>query len=103
MTGLDELRLRLGIPSPDRSKDALLSLLIGNAVAWAKDFCRMDDGEAEAITDIIVAMAAHDYAILGAEGVGTRSLSGITESYRPDYPEHIMARLRAHRRMGVPS
>lgn len=102
--GLSELKLRLGIPSRDREKDELLALLLGRAEAWARDFCHLGDAdEAEFLSDITVEMAAHDYCLLGAEGIGTRSLSGLSESYRPDYPEHIMARLRAHRRMGVPS
>ena len=103
MPGLGELKLRLGISANDRQKDELLVLLLGRAGAWAREYCRLAAGEDEALAPTVVEMAAHDYALLGAEGVGSRSLSGLAESYLPDYPEHIMAALRAHRRIGVPS
>ena len=103
MPGLAELKLRLGISANDRQKDDLLVLLLGRAGAWARDYCRLAEGEDEAIAATVVEMAAHDYGVLGAEGVERRTLSGLTETYQPDYPEHIMAALRAHRRIGVPS
>ncbi len=103
MTGLGELKLRLGIPSAEREKDELLCLLLRRAEAWARDFLRCGDTLPGICPDIIVEMAAHDYALLGAEGIKARSLSGLSESFAPGYPEHIMARLRAHRRMAVPS
>ena len=103
MPGLSELKLRLGIPASDRQKDELLVLLLGRAGTWARGYCRLAEGEDGAIAGAVVEMAAHDYALLGAEGVGTRTLSGLSESYHPDYPEHIMAALRASRRIGVPS
>ena len=103
MPGLAELKLRLGISANDRQKDELLVLLLGRAGAWARDYCRLAEGEDGAIGATVVEMAAHDYGVLGAEGIGSRALSGLSESYLPDYPEHIMAALRAHRRIGVPS
>lgn len=103
MPGLSELKLRLGIAANDRQKDELLVLLHGRAGAWARDYCRLAEGGDEALAPIVVEMAAHDYALLGAEGVSRRDLSGLTESYLPDYPENIMAQLRTHRRIGVPS
>lgn len=103
MTGLDELKLRLQIAPAEHEKDALLSLLLRRAEAWAKDFLRCGDTSPEICADIIVDMAAHDFALLGAEGIKARSLSGLSESYDPGYPEHIMAYLRAHRRLAVPS
>ena len=103
MTGLDELKLRLGIAPDEHERDAILSQLLCRAEAWARDFMRCGDTPYEICADIIVDMSAHDYALLGAEGVRSRSLSGLSESYAPGYPEHIMARLRAHRRMAVPS
>lgn len=103
MPGLCDLKLRLGIPSNDRQKDEILVLLLGRAGAWAKEYCRLADGEESAVADAVVEMAAHDYALLGAEGVDSRTLSGLAERYAPDYPEHIMAQLRRRRRIGVPS
>lgn len=103
MKELDELKLRLSIPAKEHEKDAILSLLLRRAGAWARDFTRCGDDVTGPDSDIVVEMAAHDYALLGAEGVKGRSLSGLSESYAHDYPEHIMARLRAHRRMAVPS
>lgn len=103
MTKLDELKLRLEIAPAEHGKDALLIQLLTRAEAWAVDFLRCDDISGQLGTDIIVDMAAHDYALLGAEGIRTRSLSGLSESFVPDYPERIMARLRAHRRLAVPS
>ena len=103
MPGLVELKLRLGIPATDRQKDELLVLLLDRAEAWAKDFCRTDGEAGASLAGITVEMAAHDYGVLGAEGVERRTLSGIAESYRPDYPEHIMSALRRLRRIGVPS
>ena len=102
MPGLGELKLRLGISANDRQKDELLVLLLGRAGEWARNYCRLAEGEDDALSGAVVEMAAHDYGVLGAEGVERRTLSGLSESYLPDYPEHIMAALRAHRRAGVP-
>ena len=103
MPGLSELKLRLGINANDRQKDEILVLLLGRAGTWAREYCRLADGEDGALAPIIVEMAAHDYGVLGAEGVERRTLSGLSESYTPDYPEKIMSALRRFRRMGVPS
>ena len=99
MAALNELKLRLGVAASDRSKDALLTALLDRAEAWAKDFCRTESVPQA----LAVEMAAHDYGCLGAEGVASRSLSGLSESFRPDYPERIMSALRRLRRIGVPS
>ena len=99
MAALNELKLRLGVDSADRSKDAILTALLERAGEWAANFCRTEDVP-EAI---VVEMAAHDHALLGAEGVGSRSVSGLSESFEPDYPEHVMSALRRIRRIGVPS
>ena len=100
MPGLDKLKLRLGVGAHDRSKDALLISLLEAAGAWAKEYCRTDGAIPE---DIVVSMAAHDYGVLGAEGIERRGVSGLSESYLPDYPEQIMVQLRRFRRIGVPS
>lgn len=42
-----------------------------------------------------------DYGALGGEGISSRSLSGISEHYRPDYSEKIKAVLRRARKPGV--
>ena len=102
MAGLGDLKLRLGIAAADRTKDELLRALVGRAQAWARDFCRL--GESDALPDgVAVEMAAHDYAALGAEGVESRSISGLSEKYAPEYPERIMSSLRRVRKIGVPS
>lgn len=103
MTGLRELKLRLGIAVSDRQKDELLVLLLERAASYARGYCRLAEGEEGALSDAVVEMAAHDYALLGAEGVDHRTLSGLSESYAPQYPENIVAQLRRHRRIGVPS
>ena len=99
MTALDELRLRVGAAASDRANDALLFSLLDRAEAWAKDFCRTDGVP----RGIVVEMAAHDYALIGAEGVASRGASGLNETYLPDYPERVMSALRRLRRPGVPS
>ena len=65
----------------------------------------LDEGFRTALGDelecVAVEMAAQDYGALGGEGISSRSLSGISEHYRPDYSEKIKAVLRRARKPGV--
>ena len=101
MPALNELKLRLGVAPSDRSKDELLSLLIERAREYAKAFCRAE-GDGDIPDSLAVEMAAHDYGTLGAEGIESRSASGLSERFRPDYPERVVRELRRLRRIGVP-
>jgi len=101
VTQKDKLKLCLDIPMADKSKDALLGLLLDRAASYVLSYCRLTLMP-ETLLDVAVSMAAEDFGRMGSEGVSFRTASGATESYRGEYSPQIMSRLRAHRRLGGP-
>ena len=99
MTERDRLKLLCDIPSGESDKDSLLDMLLADARAYALSYCRRDIAD-EAMSRLIVQMAAEDYGRLGGEGVSYRTASGASESYRGDYSPKIVASLRRCRRLG---
>ena len=81
MRDISKLKALLDISAEDESRDELLSFLLDSAERYALSYCRLP--------------------ALGGEGISSRSLSGISEHYRPDYSEKIKAVLRRARKPGV--
>ena len=95
---LNRLKTRLGITGT--AEDAVLTELLNCAKAYIAGYCRLHDYD-ERLDHVCLMMAAEDYDRLNAEGVDRRNFSGVYESYRDGYSEHIMAELKAARRLAV--
>ena len=100
MRDISKLKALLDISAEDESRDELLSFLLDSAERYALSYCRLP-ALGDELECVAVEMAAQDYGALGGEGISSRSLSGISEHYRPDYSEKIKAGLRRARKPGV--
>ena len=96
---INDLKILLGIPLEDLSKDELLSLLLRYAENDAKRHCRIDD--IEPVKDIVVEMAVYRYNRLGSEGISSESYSGASYAYFDDYPTNIQKSLNAYKQRAV--
>lgn len=91
---LDKIKLLLGVTTED--KDALLNLLLDNAIEFANDYCRVDNFGNETI---LTRMVVEDYNRIGAEGTTSNSFNGVSESYSSDYSEQVYKNLNKHRKI----
>ena len=101
MTELDRLKVILEIPSDDKTKDPLLTLLLEQAKDYILSYCRTDIID-ERMRSALIAMAAEDFGRSGGEGLSYRTVSGASEGYMGEYSPRIMACLRRFRRIGGP-
>lgn len=89
---LDDLKLLLGLPLSDSSKDDLLELLIKQATNYARLVTTLTE-TTPALRVCILKMAVYDYNRLGTEGLNSESYSGTNYSYTDGYPADITALL----------
>ena len=109
MRDISKLKALLDISAEDESRDELLSFHqqpsgvifdFRQGIQIMLVLCSRGTAGDE-LECVAVEMAAQDYGALGGEGISSRSLSGISEHYRPDYSEKIKAVLRRARKPGV--
>jgi len=101
MVSAEMMRVRLGLRADDGSMDEVIETLLAEAEAYAKDYCRLREGET--VPDYLCAqMCAEAYGQLGGEGLSARTLSGMAEYYRGQYSDEILAQLRAMRHPANP-
>jgi hypothetical protein len=93
---LDTIKILLGITDTD--SDALLNVLIANAQDFIVDYCNLSAYDT-ALDNIAVKMVIEQYNKRGAEGISSKSYSGISESYTNDYSPTIYTQLNKHRRI----
>ena len=99
MTLLDKVKIELGIGDGDTSKDELLSLLITDEQSNAQTITHNSDvAEDEAL---ITKMVIWRYNTIGSEGLTAESYSGVSYSYKADYPDDIDRMLKARRKVRV--
>ena len=96
----EELRTRLGIDFDDFSQDSLLDLIIGDAQAYFKDYCRRDDipSEAESVIGRLAVVLYDRNADRYKQGstVGAYSSTNFGDD---DIPNSIKSQLRKYRRV----
>lgn len=108
MKELIKLKMLLEIPDGETGEDPLLTVLLMEADAYMRTYCRLSGEEARELREkdplfceIPILMAAEDYGRMGSEGVEKRAVSGVSETYRGGYSPKVTALLRRYRRMGL--
>lgn len=93
---LEKVKLLLGLAA-DNSKDALLTILIEQAIDEALTYTHQDcvDG----LDTAIIQMVVYKYNRIGTEGVESEGYSGVSFDYATDYPESILRTLKAKRKV----
>jgi len=92
---LNNIKLLLGIT--DSSKDALLTLLINQAIDEAINITHND--AVSSYENIIAGMVIWRYNRLGSEGVTSENYSGVSFNYSSDYPEPLLRELKSFRKV----
>lgn len=92
---LDKIKLLLNIN--DEYKDALLTLLIQQAIDEAIDFTHNSD--TSELESTIIKMVLFNYNRLGTTGIDAESYSGVSYTYAIDYPEGILRSLKSKRKL----
>lgn len=97
MALIDNIKTELGISGT--GQDGLLSLLIENE----KDNARNITHNVYASDDdaMIQRMVVWRYNTLGTEGLSSENYSGVSYSYKGDYPDDIMQILRSYKKVRV--
>ena len=93
---LEKVKLLLGLAA-DNSKDALLTILIEQAIDEALTYTHQDcvDG----LDTAIIQMVVYKYNRIGTEGVESEGYSGVSFDYATDYPESILRTLKSKRKV----
>ena len=92
---LAQLKLILGIT--DDTKDSVLNLLLDYATTEFAQYCHISEVPLSA-QNIIVGMASIKYNLLGSEGLGSQSYSGLAETY-DHYPPELIKAMNRYRRV----
>lgn len=92
---LDKIKLFLNIN--DENKDALLTLLIQQAIDEAIEFTHNSD--ISELESTIIKMVLFNYNRLGTAGIDAESYSGVSYTYAADYPEGILRSLKSKRKL----
>lgn len=93
---LEKIKLLLDIT--DTNSDALINVLIEEAQAFIMDYCTLTAYDT-ALDNITIKMVLELYNKRGAEGINSKSYSGISENYTNDYSASIYTLLNKHRRI----
>lgn len=92
---LEKIKLLLNIN--DEYKDALLTLLIQQAIDEAIEFTHNSD--TSELESTIIKMVLFNYNRLGTTGIDAESYSGVSYTYAADYPEGILRSLKSKRKL----
>ena len=92
---LEKIKLLLNIT--DEYKDALLTLLIQQAIDEAIEFTHNSD--TSELESTIIKMVLFNYNRLGTTGIDAESYSGVSYTYAADYPEGILRSLKSKRKL----
>lgn len=93
---LQDIKLLMGVT--DDSYDELILLLVEKDTSFALDYTHRENST-EALDYVIMEMVVEDFNRIGSEGVTSRNLSGISESYLTGYSDKIINALNKHRRL----
>ena len=95
---IEEIKLLLG-DAADNYSDALISLMLKQAMAEVQTYCNRE-------LDIELEMLAQKIAIIklnriNTEGLASQSYSGASESYIDGYPAEILSVLNRKRKIKI--
>lgn len=94
---LEDLKLYLNVGEPDVR---LLELLIRQCKDWAINYCNLESYDKE-LDFIVFQMVCERYSRVGAEGIDSRSFSGVSEQYYSNFSDAVIKSLNRYRRIGV--
>lgn len=93
---LGRIKTLLGIT--DESKDALLNILMEDAVADALVLTAASIYDSR-MDSVVSKMVCYNYNRLGQEGITSQSYSGASESYAEGYPVEILNLLKKFKKV----
>lgn len=79
------------------SDGSLLTILIDQCKAQAIDYCKLKEYDPK-LDYIVEQMVCERFNKLYAEGISSRTASGISEGYNDDFSPSIYTQLRKHRK-----
>lgn len=96
---VSDLKTRLGIPVDDLSQDDLLTLILADAQAFFKDYCRRDDipAEAESVIGRLAVVLYDRNADRYKQGTSVGAYSTTNYTTEDDIPKSIKSQLRKYR------
>lgn len=96
----ENVKLLVGIPSTETSKDGIIELLGSQAEEFIEAYCHISLDDYIGVFDrTIEQMTAESYNKIGNQGLSGISFSGVSENYIDGYSEAVLARLRPHRKL----
>lgn len=97
---LDRVKTYLGVALTDASKDAILTLLIGDATEYLKEYCNITFETLPTKFEAVVGkMAAEDYIKQGMQGITAQSFSGVSETLVDGYSLEVLLILNKNRKV----
>lgn len=96
---LEDIKLMLGIPTSDISKDSLINLIISDVELFILAYTKTD-ALTQYMTSLVKRIAVIRYNMIGSEGVAHESYSGVTQIFINGLPEDIKSELRTLRKVG---
>ena len=75
-----------------------LEVLIDQAKVFATDYCNLAK-YSEELDNVVILMVQENYNRISAQGVSSRSYSGISEKYLNDFSDTVYKGLRNHRKI----
>jgi len=98
MEMLAKIKLMLGIATLDATKDALIAMLVADAIVEVTDYCNMIIYDVK-LDSIVAKMVIQNYNKISVQGISSESFSGVSESYVNGYTVDIMNVLNKNRRV----
>lgn len=75
-----------------------LEVLIDQAKVFATDYCNLAEYSQD-LDSVVILMVQENYNRISAQGVSSRSYSGISERYLNDFSDTVYKGLRKHRKI----
>ena len=75
-----------------------LEVLVDQAKVFATDYCNLAK-YSEELDNVVILMVQENYNRISAQGVSSRSQSGISENYPNDFSDTVYKGLRKHRKL----
>lgn len=75
-----------------------LEALVDQAKVFATDYCNLAEYSQD-LDNVVILMVQENYSRTSAQGVSSRSYSGISEKYLNDFSDTVYKGLRKHRKI----
>ena len=98
---MDEIsKIKILLNITDNTEDALLGILMENAVSFIKRTCFLDEVSTE-FNPVLRKMVIFDYRKNGSENLKSESAGSLMESFLTEYPQDILNEIYPYRRIRV--